>query len=669
MSQKHLKSLTENINQIQSGYISRVLSNNCKGVKTRIDVPLYQRPYTWKKDKVNVLFEDLISHLKSEAENAYYLGQLVFIKQTDRTHILDGQQRLTTLYIFINALANCMEKLKRDIKDHSGFNNEKIEDWHDEINEEIDLLYKHIINNYGEKDENNMPLETENKFKPYYEDDRTHFDYLFKKKSIIDFDAIRDINKIHKRHKIILAANTLYENINNHIESEVKDTGDNDLYYKKTFLELKCIKNILTGDFIEVSYTVLEPGIEFTIFETLNDRGEDLNCYDLTRNLMLNIAGKNHIGKRRKTLEVFDTTIKGNCSPRKNFDETVGKNLILATWNMSNEGKTSAGKYMKEFIKFVKDEKYPGTNDNIEGNFERNKPFASKRFDNYLNKLKDCSYAYSELLNPETKIKELNIGTVHNRDRLWKKIYLYKKTKAKQHYPMYLALRFKKADIQTIINYHNLIEKIYVNFILLSKKSPSLIESEMSKMALDIYTSDNLEDQFSAHIEHIKKFAKENKVILEDFIEDFTSLTANNSVSTFLLLNIVLDQGLPIDITSPLTLEHVMPETANFENSTDEWYDEKFLIANEVETPLNEEVHQEYLGRIGNHTILRNADNINLSNKPYEDKIETYRSHGTDEITMGNTPLAVSSFSKWNAKSINERQRALAVEAKKIWGF
>ena len=38
---------------------------------------------------------------------------------------------------------------------------------------------------------------------------------------------------------------------------------------------------------------------------------------------------------------------------------------MLAVWNMSNEGKVSAGKYMKEFITFVKDK------NSLEGGFER----------------------------------------------------------------------------------------------------------------------------------------------------------------------------------------------------------------------------------------------------------------------------------------------------------
>lgn len=245
-----------------------------------------------------------------------------------------------------------------------------------------------------------------------------------------------------------------------------------------------------------------------------------------------------------------------------------------------------------------------------------------------------------------------------------------KKTKTTQHYPIYLALRFKKAAIETVVNYQNLIEKIYVNFILLSKKSPSLIESEMSNMAYQIYMSDDINTLYNDHLNKIKDFAKENKVNFEDFIEDFTLLKANNSVSTYLLLNIVLAQpGLSIDITSNLTLEHVLPERADYEEEEDNWFDPVFLKKNGQDKSLNEEIFNDYLDRIGNHTILKNADNIDLSNKSFEYKLNAYIQYGTDKITNGGSKHAVSSFSKWNAKSINERQSALAIEAKKIWGF
>ena len=683
MSQNHNRQLSSNIAQIELNYIGKVLSNNTRGIQNKIQVPLYQRPYTWKKDKVSVLFEDLLLHDNERAENAYYLGQLVFVSHTDRIEILDGQQRLTTLYIFVNAILNALEKLRKEIKDHPTIEQSEIETWEENIDEEINLIYGLVIKNHGEwkkgaytpKKERGTDniIESEIKFLPFYEDDQRHFNFLFKPKSIIDFDTVRQPytgpNQIYKRHKIIAAAFTMFENIEDQTDKIVHH-GDDQIFFQKIFNKLLSMKNYVLGEFAEVSYTILQPGIEFTIFETLNSRGEDLNCYDLTRNLMINISKKGHINKERETLNAFEKDIRKNCSPKKNFDERMAIKLMLASWNMSNEGKASAGKYMKDFIDFVKDQR------STEGGFQRTGVNMADRFENYLNKLKNCSYSYAELLNPETKIKDKeDWGTQSKREDLWKRMFLFKKTKATQHYPMYLALRFRGADIDTVIKYQELIEKVYVNFILLSKKSPSLIETEMSKMAYEIYSSDDISQLYTNHLSNIKNLAKNNKIKLDEFEKDFSDLTANNSVSTFLMLNIVLNKGLPIDITSPeLTLEHVLPETAEFTNHGQNWYNENFLETSldpldPLNKKLNDEAHKLYLDRVGNHTILKNKDNIANSNKAYADKKPIYKKYGTDEITKGATDLAVLNFLKWDASAIEKRQKALAAQAKKIWAF
>ena len=682
MAQNHLKQLKHNIDQIDANYIGKVLSNNTRGIQNRIEVPLYQRPYTWKKDKVSVLFEDLLVHDEQGSENAYYLGQLVFVSTGDRIEILDGQQRLTTFYIFVNALLNALEKLREDIKENPAIAPSQIDFWEESIDKEVNIIYSHVIKDHGtwkkgvykpKKDPAGTPLTRTIKFLPYYEDDRKHFEFLFKQKSIVEFENRRQNltgnNAISKRQKIIVAAFTLYEHIKDQVD-KVNHTGNDELYYKECFNKLLCIKNYLIGEFAEVSYTVLKPGIEFTIFETLNTRGEELNCYDLTRNLMINISKKTHINNPQKTLKTFEEEIRKNCSPKKNFDERIGIKLMLASWNMSNEGKASAGKYMKDFIGFVKDQNHP------EGGFERSGPNMDTRFEKYLNKLKNCSYSYRELLNPELKIKgNTSWGTPNKREELWKRMFLFKKTKATQHYPMYLALRFKCAEMDTIINYQNLIEKVYVNFILLSKKSPSLIETEMSKMAHEIYKSQNISQLYTDHLNKIKEFAKNNKINLDEFEKDFSDLAANNNVSTYLLLNIVLKKGLPIDIeSSELTLEHVMPETAEFVNANDNWHNKNFLEtslnpSDPSDKKLNDEAHKLYLDRVGNHTILKNTHNIANSNKAYVDKKDIFKKYGTDGITKGTTDLAVLNFPKWDASAIEKRQKALAAQAKKIWAF
>ena len=111
--QRYLEQKERNISQISGDYMAKVLKNQAGLVRYPIHVPLYQRPYTWKKLKVQQLFDDLVEHLELGVDNAYYLGQLVFvIKDNNTPEVLDGQQRLTTFYIFISALVNSFYKLR-----------------------------------------------------------------------------------------------------------------------------------------------------------------------------------------------------------------------------------------------------------------------------------------------------------------------------------------------------------------------------------------------------------------------------------------------------------------------------------------------------------------------------------------------------------------------------
>ena len=165
-NRRHLEQKNKNILQVDKDFIGKVLKNQAGYINKPIQVPLYQRPYTWKKVKVQQLFDDLIEHFESEVDNAYYLGQLVFVIKETRPEILDGQQRLTTFYVFISALANSFEKLKNEIRNVDMSGDEK-QAFFNEIDEEIEILFKSLIN----REERNM-------FVPHYDDDQKHFAFL-----------------------------------------------------------------------------------------------------------------------------------------------------------------------------------------------------------------------------------------------------------------------------------------------------------------------------------------------------------------------------------------------------------------------------------------------------------------------------------------------------------
>jgi uncharacterized protein with ParB-like and HNH nuclease domain len=68
-------------------------------------IPDYQRPYAWETDEAKTLLSDLVEALESDAQEPYFLGSLVLIKQDGpNSDVVDGQQRLTTLTLLLSVL-------------------------------------------------------------------------------------------------------------------------------------------------------------------------------------------------------------------------------------------------------------------------------------------------------------------------------------------------------------------------------------------------------------------------------------------------------------------------------------------------------------------------------------------------------------------------------------
>ena len=74
------------------------------------EIPEYQRPYAWTTEQVSDLIDDLFYAMdrgeKIDEIPPYFLGSIVIIKDFTSTqaHIVDGQQRITTLTILFCVL-------------------------------------------------------------------------------------------------------------------------------------------------------------------------------------------------------------------------------------------------------------------------------------------------------------------------------------------------------------------------------------------------------------------------------------------------------------------------------------------------------------------------------------------------------------------------------------
>jgi hypothetical protein len=75
-------------------------------------IPRFQRDYSWTDEEWEDLWTDLVGTLQPGDESAHYMGYLVLQSDDDKTFdVIDGQQRLTTLSIFVLAILKNMQRL------------------------------------------------------------------------------------------------------------------------------------------------------------------------------------------------------------------------------------------------------------------------------------------------------------------------------------------------------------------------------------------------------------------------------------------------------------------------------------------------------------------------------------------------------------------------------
>lgn len=80
------------------------------GKNKKFIIPEYQRPYAWSDEQIQVLFDDLVEYTINDSESTYFLGTIVAYENDDQEQeIIDGQQRITTLFLLLRAVYSKLE--------------------------------------------------------------------------------------------------------------------------------------------------------------------------------------------------------------------------------------------------------------------------------------------------------------------------------------------------------------------------------------------------------------------------------------------------------------------------------------------------------------------------------------------------------------------------------
>ncbi|HEC1775959.1 DUF262 domain-containing protein [Campylobacter sp. RKI_CA19_01128] len=138
---------------------SKIFSEN----NFSLNIPDYQRPYTWEKKHVKILLKDISEQIdknqnKQDTKNQkYLLGSLILhTENTENTekkfNIVDGQQRLTTLALILRVLCKCnflnnVEYSHNESKYHIKENYEYIKAYFESYSDEKRKFLKFLLKN------------------------------------------------------------------------------------------------------------------------------------------------------------------------------------------------------------------------------------------------------------------------------------------------------------------------------------------------------------------------------------------------------------------------------------------------------------------------------------------------------------------------------------------
>lgn len=225
------------------------------------DIPRYQREYTWNQRDWANLYDDI-----TQNDAGYFLGSFIVVNGTvdskrDTIHyeVIDGQQRLTTLSLFLAAVYARIMEHKDSIDD-------------DMMLDDIRPLRNRLILKSDKSKTRVIPQVQNHNLE----------DYRWILKEHIGLDAVMQKPKFLGLRKMSKAFNYFYDRLGEDVE------GRNGIECVRCLLDI-CR---LVCSAVVVQITVDSHADACTLFASLNNRGVPLSAVDLIKNMLLGkVAG------------------------------------------------------------------------------------------------------------------------------------------------------------------------------------------------------------------------------------------------------------------------------------------------------------------------------------------------------------------------------------------
>jgi uncharacterized protein with ParB-like and HNH nuclease domain len=675
-------------------------------------IPDYQRGYSWGKSQLEDLWRD-IDNLP--LNKSHYTGMItVDIKDNNIYHVIDGQQRLTTLIIFIKNILDNYE-----------------EEW---ITEDIEKLFaiKKYLYTKTKNSKNSKIIFS------YYENNSSYYYY---KTKILNIEDKTNSN----------TETTLYtENLNfanEFFQNKLKDKTQNEL--EELFIK---ITTQLKFNWYEIEKT--DDLDEYIIFETMNNRGKPLSVLEILKNRLIYLVTlldneNDDKNKLRNDINEVWKTIFEYLGKDKKMDEDWFLKYHTAMY-FGTDINISVRNYLLDDIFNIrkiydfnfKKEKYNKTINSltkIKKNIEKIKNIKHKDLKKNINYLDEiwneskkinsqfvskepliCCHFYALDINNDIYIEkyEENIEDIiyDKQQFIWflEELLVEIKDLEEDLYLQFIPYEVIEDYVSSlkisIMNYFNILNNNFENNINYWLYKINIIDS-YTLMPLLLSLFNNIEDieknKFINLLKNIEEFL---------FIKSFTSYivkgkinelnliayTYNKYKNTTYLQNIntckvntgsnkkifdskkfikyikdLFDSNDKYGFYSWSGLKYVLYEYELYLKeqfkSSDKKIHWKEINRDSIEHILPQNITywedfknmdevklKKYTHSIGNLLLLSKHRNSKASNKPFKDKKEIYSSGSFNEIE-------VSKYEKWTTREINERSEKILDFMNKRW--
>ena len=581
-------------------------------------VPDYQREYVWTEEQVTQLLNDINEQVGSDSE--YFIGSILVAQKKNEENyfdVIDGQQRLTTIFLILCAL-----RVRFADKKQVSVISKLIEDEH--------------FDSQGD-------VETSLKLNLQYENVEKVIEKIFEISSIpqtVRAEIESDKISIHGSVKNILNA---YGVIYSYLETNY--TNEDELKKYLAYLVNKVM-------FIQISMSDVSKALK--TFETINDRGVSLSPMDLLKNLLFTQVKKEEFDRlKNRWKEITDLLEKNKKQPLRflryflmaNYKQKPANPIIreeaIYDWLSENADQTSYASDSFGFVRKIKDNAIQHINfgDDLGNDGKLNSNMHS------LKKLTGSSFSLHHIwLLAAADMPKPLFDQFVSQIEVFLFYYLFTKTPTKN---IERSFSIWADDIRKISHpakgageqKKELNEFVKTHFSSTISKKDVELEGALKLLQLD--TSGMPKYRIKYLLARLAQYVDMK----------YRGSKANN-----------LEHYLGLEI------EHILPERPE-DDLKESWAKENPDIP-----------YDDALNRLGNLTLVEKPINIVASNDFYQKKVDEYANSGVyltsslkelknvgqnTSITRINKKLL--SFTEWNYGNIEARQEMLIKLAKEVW--